>query len=82
MTQATEYTYEYLLQYPEVWERQALLLTRFERLSVTAVADMTSPGARFDPIQPHGAAHIARWLPVSTQLVDRKELHPNGSPPR
>jgi hypothetical protein len=32
MTQAQEFTYEYLLQYPEAWERLALLLTRFERL--------------------------------------------------
>lgn len=31
MTQAREYTYEYLLQYPEAWDRMSLMLVRFER---------------------------------------------------
>ena len=31
MTQATEYTYEYLVQYPEAWDRLSLMLARFER---------------------------------------------------
>jgi hypothetical protein len=32
MTQAPAYTYEYLLQYPEAWERLVPLLARFEQL--------------------------------------------------
>ena len=31
MTQTTEFTSEYLMQYPEVWERLTLLLMRFEQ---------------------------------------------------
>jgi hypothetical protein len=31
MTQATDYTYEYLVQYPWAWDRLSLMLTRFER---------------------------------------------------
>ncbi|HZO29539.1 MAG TPA: hypothetical protein VFH48_26490 [Chloroflexota bacterium] len=31
MTQAREYTYEYLLQYPEAWDRMSLMLVRSER---------------------------------------------------
>ncbi|MFN8637705.1 MAG: hypothetical protein U0893_27955 [Chloroflexota bacterium] len=31
MTQATDYTYEYLVEYPAVWERLLVLLTRFEQ---------------------------------------------------
>ncbi len=30
MTQATDYTYEYLVQYPAAWERTQVLLARFE----------------------------------------------------
>lgn len=32
MTQAPDYTYEYLVQYPWVWERLLILLARFEQL--------------------------------------------------
>jgi alpha-1,6-mannosyltransferase len=32
MTQAPEYTYEYLVQYPAAWERLYLMLARFEQL--------------------------------------------------
>jgi hypothetical protein len=32
MTQATEFTYEYLVQYPEAWQRLLVLLARFEEL--------------------------------------------------
>ena len=31
MTQAREYTYEYLVQYPEAWERLSRMLARFEQ---------------------------------------------------
>lgn len=32
MTQATDYTYEYLVQYPAAWERLVVLLARFDAL--------------------------------------------------
>jgi hypothetical protein len=32
MTQAHEYTYEYLVRYPDAWERLSRMLTRFEQL--------------------------------------------------
>jgi hypothetical protein len=31
MTQAPDYTYEYLIQYPEAWERLSVMLVRFEQ---------------------------------------------------
>lgn len=40
MTQAREYTYEYLLQYPEVWDRMSLMLVRFERFWPGASASL------------------------------------------
>src|SRR5687767_859651 len=40
MTQAREYTYEYLVQYPEAWERLSLMLARFEQLWPGASASL------------------------------------------
>ena len=40
MTQAPAYTYEYLLQYPEAWERLSLLLVRFHQFWPGASASL------------------------------------------
>jgi hypothetical protein len=40
MTQATEYTYEYLLQYPAAWERLYRMLARFEQFWPGASASL------------------------------------------
>jgi hypothetical protein len=57
-----------------------LPLTRFDWLSVTAVADRSPPRARFGPIEARGATHIANSLPASAQVIDRNALHPIRQP--
>ena len=46
MTQATDFTYEYLVQYPAAWERLLILLARFEQLWPGVSARWTSWSTR------------------------------------
>ena len=48
-----------------------LWLTRFGRLSVSAVTGTSSPRRDFDLIEGCRGTDIASWLPGSTQAVDR-----------